>query len=109
MSKLEFLMRPLVAFDPSNKDHRRYYAEYLDYGGWGRCPVRFICPDDIGMDLPTMIKNRLVEFYIGREFGGTDLTQARAEELSRAADEMYKRAGQLRKEAELVRTTPRRI
>jgi len=32
MSKLEFLARPLVAFDPYNKDHRRYYAEFLEYG-----------------------------------------------------------------------------
>lgn len=108
MSKLEFLQRPLVAFDPSNKDHRRYYAEFLEYGGWGKCPVRFICPDDTGMDLPTMIKNRLVEFYILREFGGSDLSQARAEELRRGADELYKKAAKLRKEAELL-NQPRRI
>jgi len=108
MSRLEYLMRPLVAFDPSNKDHRRYYAEFLAYGGWGRCPVRFIVPEDIGMDLPTMIKNRLVEYYVSREFGGTDLTTARAEEMRRNADEMYKRAGKLRKEAELLKQ-PRRV
>ena len=107
MSRLEYLMRPLVAFDPGNKDHRRYYAEFLEYGGWGRCPVRFIVPDDIGMDLPTMIKNRLVEYYISREFGGTDLTHARYEDMRRAADEMYRRAGKLRKEAELLKQ-PRR-
>lgn len=108
MSRLEYLMRPLVAFDPNNKDHRRYYAEFLTYGGWGRCPVRFIVPEDVGMDLPTMIKNRLVDYYVGREFGGTDITQARADELNRAADELYKKAGQLRKESQLVRTTARR-
>lgn len=107
MSKLEYLQRPLVAFDPNNKDHRRYYAEFLAYGGWGRCPVRFIVPEDVGMDLPSMIKNRLIDFYIGREFGGTDLTQSRAEEIRRAADEMYKKAGKLRKEAELLKI-PRR-
>jgi len=45
MSKLEYLARPLVAFDPHNKDHRRYYAEYLEYKGWGTCPVRFICTE----------------------------------------------------------------
>jgi len=100
-------MRPLVAFDPSNKDHRRYYAEFLTYNGWGKCPVRFIVPDDIGMDLPTMIKNRLVEYYVSREFGGTDITYARSEEMRRTADEMYKRAGKLRKEAELLKY-PRR-
>ena len=108
MSRLEFLKRPLVAFDPTNKDHRRYYAEYLKYGGWGRCPVRFICTDDHGMDLPTMIKNRLCEYYMGREFGGTDLLKARSDELSQAADELYKRAGKLRKEAAAM-LKPRRV
>ena len=54
MSKLEYLARPLVAFDPYNKDHRRYYADYLESGGWGSCPVRFIFPEDLqllGRDL----------------------------------------------------------
>lgn len=69
MSKLEFLQRPLVVFDPSNKEHRRYYKDYLEYGGWGRCPVRFIVPEDIGMDLPTMIKNQLIEYYLERDLG----------------------------------------
>jgi len=100
-------MRPLVAFDPSNKDHRRYYAEFLAYNGWGKCPVRFIVPDDIGMDVPTMIKNRLVDYYVSREFGGTELSRGRAEEMSKSADEMYRAAGKLRKEAELLKY-PRR-
>lgn len=73
MSKLEYLMRPLVAFDPNNKDHRRYYAEFLRYGGWGKCPVRFVVPEDVGMDLPTMIKNSLIEYYVGKEFTAKDL------------------------------------
>lgn len=107
MSKLEFLARPLVAFDPMNKDHRRFYAEYLEYGGWGRCPVRFICPDDFGMDLPTMMRNRLVEYYVTREFGGEKLAQSRADSLSESADDMYRRAAQLRKEADMIRK-PRR-
>jgi hypothetical protein len=99
MSKLEFFSRPLVAFDPYNKDHRRYYAEFLEYGGWGKCPVRFICPDDTGSDLTVMIKNHLVQFYIDREFGGGKLAKERSDDLKKSADEMYKEAGRLRKEA----------
>ncbi len=68
MSKLEFYSRPLVAFDPSNKDHRRYYHEFVKYGGWGGCPVRFICPNDTGFDLTIMIRNQLVEYYVEKEF-----------------------------------------
>lgn len=71
MSKLEYFARPLVAFDPRNKDHRKWYAEFLEYQGWGKCPVRFICPDDHGYDLTIMIKNMLVEYYIEREFSQT--------------------------------------
>lgn len=107
MSKLEFLSRPLVAFDPHNKDHRRYYAEFLEYGGWGRCPVRFVCPEDTGMDLPTMIKNNLIHYYVEREFGGSKLSQAKSEALARTADELYRKAGTLRKEAAALQS-PRR-
>lgn len=68
MSKLEFYSRPLVAFDPNNKDHRRYYYEFTKYGGWGKCPVRFVCPDTTGFDLTIMIRNMLIEYYIQKEF-----------------------------------------
>lgn len=96
-----------MAFDPYNKDHRRYYAEYLEYGGWGKCPVRFICPEDYGMDMPSMIKNRLIDYYIDREFGGSKLATERSRALSESADRMYKEAGQLRKEAQAL-LKPRR-
>jgi len=68
MSRLEFYARPLVAFDPSNKDHRRWYYEFLEYRGWGKCPVRFICTEDHGSDLTVMIRNALVEYYVNKEF-----------------------------------------
>ena len=68
MSKLEFYARPLVAFDPGNKDHRRYYHEFVKFKGWGHCPVRFICPNDVGYDLTIMIRNQLIDYYIDKEF-----------------------------------------
>jgi hypothetical protein len=107
MSKLEYLARPLVAFDPHNKDHRRYYAEYLEYKGWGLCPVRFICPEDSGSDLPTMIQRSLISYYIDREFGGGKLARERSENLSRKADSLYKEAGKLRIESKAL-LKPRR-
>ena len=108
MSKLEFLARPLVAFDPGNKDHRRYYAEFLEYGGWGMCPVRFICPDTAGYDLTLMIRNELVQYYIDREFGGSKLAEERSKALLEDADELYKKAGIKRKEAAALKS-PRRV
>ncbi len=107
MSKLEYLARPLVAFDPYNKDHRRYYAEFQEYGGWGHCPVRFICPDDNGGNLPSMIQTSLISYYIDREFGGGKLAQDRSEIMSRKADALYKEAGKLRIESKAL-LKPRR-
>jgi hypothetical protein len=37
------------------------------HGTWGRCPYRFIVPDDHG-NLLTIIQRRLVEYYVQREF-----------------------------------------
>jgi hypothetical protein len=68
MSRLEYYSRPWVAFDAENKEHRRYYAEFLKFNTWGRCPVRFLVTDEYGMDLPTMIRNKLCEFYVAQEF-----------------------------------------
>jgi hypothetical protein len=107
MSRLEYLARPLVAFDPQNKDHRRYYAEYLERGGWGHSPVRFICTEDHGDNLPAMIQRIMVSYYVDREFGGGRLARARSADLKEAADRKYKEAGQLRKEAEAL-LKPRR-
>jgi hypothetical protein len=103
MSRLEYLARPLVAFDPGNKDHRRYYSEFLEYGGWGKCPVRFICPGDSGSDLTLMIRNALVEYYVSREFGGSKLSLSRAEALLEESDKLYKKAGMMRKESQLLK------
>jgi hypothetical protein len=74
MSKLEFFARPLVAFDPNNKDHRRWYHEFLEYRGWGKCPVRFVCPESTGHDLTIMIRNQLIEYYVHKEFGSQPST-----------------------------------
>lgn len=67
MSKLQYHQRPLVAFSAVNKDHRRWFAEFQRYNTWGRCPVRFIIPDESG-DLITMIQRRLIDFYVKKEF-----------------------------------------
>jgi hypothetical protein len=80
VSKLEFYARPLVAFDPSKKEHRRWFHEFMNYGGWGSCPVRFICPEESGSDLVKMITHQLVDYYIEKEFqNGKKLAQKRQE------------------------------
>lgn len=74
MSKLEYYCRPLVAFDPNNKDHRRYYYKFIETRSWGHCPVRFIVPEATGMDLIRMIQIELLNYYVGKEFRGEKAT-----------------------------------
>jgi hypothetical protein len=71
MSRLAYMGRPWVAFDAENKQHRRWYFEFVKHKTWGRCPVRFIVADDAG-DLLTLIKTRLNQYYTEREFGKID-------------------------------------
>lgn len=67
MSLLEFKSRPWTVFDPKSKEHRRWYWNFVEHGTWGRCPYRFIVPDDHG-DLITMCQRALVKYYVEKEF-----------------------------------------
>ena len=68
MSKLEFYARPLVAFDARNKEHRRFYHEFVQSRSWGHCPVRFIVPEATGSDLIKMIQTEMINYYVAKEF-----------------------------------------
>ena len=67
MSRLDLYGRPWTVFAPENKDHRRYYHNFVITSSWGECPVRFVVPEDHG-DLVTMIQRSLVKYYTEREF-----------------------------------------
>jgi len=67
MSRLALFGRPWVVFDVTNKDHRRWFAEFNTNRTWAHCPVRFVVDDDQG-DLITMIQRRLIQYYVDREF-----------------------------------------
>lgn len=67
MSRLAYIGRPWVAFDPEDKQHRKYFAEFQENRTWGKCPIRFIISDDAG-DLLSMMQRRLVEYYTATEF-----------------------------------------
>ena len=67
MSVLHFKARPWTVFDPANKEHRRWYNQFVTHGGWGQCPYRFIVPEDHG-DLITMCQRSLVRYYVAHEF-----------------------------------------
>jgi hypothetical protein len=67
MSRLALFGRPYVIFDPHNKDHRRWFAEFNKNCSWAHCPVRFVVDDEQG-DLITMIQRRLIQYYVDKEF-----------------------------------------
>ena len=67
MSVLELSGRPYIVFDPANKEHRSWYHEFVQTGTWGKCPFRFVVPEDHG-DLITMIQRTLVKYYVETEF-----------------------------------------
>ena len=67
MSVLELSGRPFTVFDPANDEHRRFYYEFVKQGTWGRCPYRFVVPEDHG-NLVTMIQRSLVKHYVEQEF-----------------------------------------
>jgi len=71
MSKLEYYARPLVAFDAKNKEHRRFYYQFVQTRSWGHCPVRFIVPEATGSDLIKMIQTEMINYYVLQEFKGT--------------------------------------
>ena len=67
MSQLALHGRPWTVFDPANREHRKWYNDFVESGTWGRCPVRFVIPEDHG-NLITMIQRKLVEYYVQQEF-----------------------------------------
>jgi len=67
MSKLAFYGRPYVVFDPTNKEHRKWFADFNKNRSWARCPVRFVVNEDHG-DLLTQIQRELIQFYVDKEF-----------------------------------------
>lgn len=69
MSKLALYGRPYTVFDPKNKDHRRWFANFNKFQSWKDCPVRFVIDNDHG-DLITMIQRSLIQFYVDKEFSG---------------------------------------
>lgn len=67
MSILYRAIRPLVSFNVENADHRKWYAEFVKYRTWGRCPVRFLA-ESLDQDLISHINDKMLHYYIKQEF-----------------------------------------
>ena len=65
--KLHRIMRPVVAFDVKNKEHRKDYAMFLRTNSWQHCDVRYELDETCG-ELQGVIQRRLLEYYANQEF-----------------------------------------
>lgn len=59
--------RPVVAFDVTNQQHRKWYAEFVKYRTWGRCPVQFVA-EVLDQDLVSFINDKMLTHYLSKEF-----------------------------------------
>ena len=66
MSRLDYWGRPWTVFDATNKQHRRWFAEFQRTSTWGRCPVRFIVEQN--GELLSLIQQQLIDYYVRKEF-----------------------------------------
>ena len=84
MSLLQLMMRPWVEFDPYNKEHRKWYAEYVRTNSWSHCPVRFVDPNDCG-NLAMSMQRTLLEYYSKQEFKSSP---KRAKKVEKTVDSL---------------------
>lgn len=66
MSVLNKVIRPTVAFDPSNSDHRRWLGDFTSTRSWGNCPVKFHIPGSGNTVAQMQLK--LLQYYTDKEF-----------------------------------------
>ena len=57
----------LVSFDANNVEHRKYFKTFFIQHKWDKESPRFILENPF-LDIPTMIKNKLMEYYLKKEF-----------------------------------------
>lgn len=67
MSILDLKARPVVEFDSTKTEHRKYYADFVKRKSWGYCPIRFAVRGS-RTDLVTQIERDLVDYYSYKEF-----------------------------------------
>jgi hypothetical protein len=67
MSRLNLRLRPVVAFNVENKEHRELYARFICTGSWAGCPYTFEVDEPNG-ELQGTIQRKLLQYYGAKEF-----------------------------------------
>lgn len=69
MSRLTSHQRPSVDFDPTDKEHRKWYNEFLQTASWSHCPVRFtVQMDGDEGNTQAIIQRKIAQHYLDKEF-----------------------------------------
>ena len=61
------LQKPETVFNPFSKEHRQAYHDFLKSRSWKNSKFQFILDDD-HCDLPSSINNKLIDYYVNKEF-----------------------------------------
>lgn len=56
-----------MAYDPTNKDHRRYFNNFIKTRSWAGCPYQWLIMDDSG-DVVHYLTKVTAEYYLCKEF-----------------------------------------
>ena len=67
MLRMRLQQRPWAMFDPADRTHRAYFAEFLKTSSWKNCPVQFYISDD-STDLIYFIQKSMIAYYLEQEF-----------------------------------------
>jgi hypothetical protein len=67
MSILDLKARPIIEFDATNPQHRKYFSEFVKKKSWGYIPIRFAVRGS-RTDLVTQVERDLVDYYVYKEF-----------------------------------------
>ena len=78
INSLQKAQRPFVVFDPSNKDHRRYFKKFMATSTWYSCPYQWLI-DDHSTDVVSYINRKLLAHYV--KFDDTLATKRKTAKL----------------------------
>lgn len=63
--------RPVVLFDATNADHRKWFANFVQNRTWSGCPVHFEATDangNLSQNITVAVANQVAAYYLNQEF-----------------------------------------
>ena len=97
--------RPLISFDVENPDHRKWFAEFVKYNTWGKCPVRFLA-ENLDQDLVSHINSKMLAYYIRQEFENVkNKTKGKAKSKAKSTPRVVRKQQSVQAKGSKIETT----